>query len=126
MFELSPGSGGNWNETVLYKFGSVKGLKDGCSPNAGVTFDAAGNIYGTTIYGGAHNDGAVFELVRGKKGTYKEKVLCSFSGKNGLFPIGGVVFDAVGNLYSTTSQGGSTYNARKGDNGDGTVFELTP
>ena len=124
VFELTPGAGGTWSEKVLYSFGAKEPYKDGCEPVAGVTFDKAGNLYGTTEFGGSHSLGVVFELVN-KKGKWTEKVLTSFTGKSGAFPYGGVIFDAAGNLYGTTSQGGSTYNKRTG-NGSGTVFELIP
>src|SRR5580658_9381828 len=57
VFELSPPSGGSgpWTETVLYSFGSAAG--DGGVPSAGVIFDANGNLYGTTEYGGAEEPG---------------------------------------------------------------------
>jgi uncharacterized repeat protein (TIGR03803 family) len=58
VFELSPTGGGSWTETVLYRFDGA----DGEFPWQGLVFDAAGNIYGTTQYGGAYSDGVVFEL----------------------------------------------------------------
>lgn len=105
-------------ETVLYSF---TGKTDGARPVAGLTLDKAGNFYGTTTAGGASGNGTVFELspptVAGGKWT--EKVLYSFgTGTDGSDPVAGVAFDASGNLYGTTSAGGTyTY---------GTVFELTP
>jgi uncharacterized repeat protein (TIGR03803 family) len=58
IFELSPTGGGSWTETVLYRFDGP----DGEFPSQGLVFDDAGNIYGTTEYGGAYGDGVVFEL----------------------------------------------------------------
>jgi|SRR5580658_1894196 uncharacterized repeat protein (TIGR03803 family) len=104
-------------ETVLYSFPSYG---DGATPVAGLTIDAAGNLYGTTSVGGANAVGTVFKLsppVAG--GAWTEEVLYSFgTGTDGANPVAGVTFDAAGNLYGTTSAGG-TY-------GYGTVFQLIP
>src|ERR1017187_7783020 len=59
VFELTPTHGG-WTETVLHSF-NLDG-SDGYSPNSGVIFDSSGNLFGTTVYGGADNAGAVYEL----------------------------------------------------------------
>ena len=98
VFELTP-NGGNWNETVLNKF---KGRGQGALPAAGVTFDAAGNLYGTTVVAGAYNSGVVFELTPNSSG-WTESVLHAFENHPGGHPQAGVVFDAAGNLYGTTS-----------------------
>jgi len=81
-------------ETVLYSFA---GAPDGANPYAGVTADAAGNLYGTTFNGGAHAQGAVYKLTP----TGQETVLCSFggSGTEGGTPFVGVVLDSVDNIY---------------------------
>jgi len=104
------------NETVLYSF---TGGRDGSNPAAPVLLDAAGNLYGTTEYGGAFSFrcfsgcGVVFKLsVQGK-----ETVLHKFTGKpDGAFPSAGLLRDAAGNLYGTTTAGGN-YDA-------GTVFKI--
>jgi len=114
VFELTPKAGGGWTEKVLHSFSG----KDGAVPYAGLIFDSVGNLYGTTYEGGAYNDGTVFELTPEAGGGWKEKVLHSFSGKDGVYPTASLIFDAAGNLYGTTSDGGAYY--------DGTVFELTP
>jgi len=107
---------GHWTENYLHSF---KGGEDGSNPYAGIVFDAAGNIYGTTLAGGEPNQGTVFELVAPVgKGGYKEKVLWSFDGTDGAQPYGSLILDSAGNLYGTTSAGGS--------NGAGVVFEVTP
>jgi uncharacterized repeat protein (TIGR03803 family) len=115
VFELSPGSGGGWIESVLYSF---TGGVDGANPYfADVIFDAAGNLYGTTVGGGSHNLGTVFELSPSGSG-WSESVLYSFGGgSDGANPYSGLLFDARGNLYGTT-YGGGAYSV-------GTVFELS-
>ena len=118
-YELSPGAHGTWNGKPLHYF---KVGKEGYTPNAGLIFDAAGNLYGTTSDGGKYSDGGVaFELVRAK--AWSERVLYNFGhGKvghqDGRSPGGGLVFDKAGNLYGVT-YGGGAY-------GDGTVFQLSP
>ncbi len=103
-----------WTETVLHSF---QGGTDGVNPYAAVTFDQAGNIYGTTSAGGAGGGGTVYELSR-SGGGWTESVIFNFSGPNGAIPYSGVIFDNAGNLYGTTLQGGS-------DGRFGAVYELT-
>jgi uncharacterized repeat protein (TIGR03803 family) len=133
VFELTPKGGGNWTEKVLHNF-NYNG-KDGVSPQGDLTTDAAGNLYGTTYYGGPFNDqcdsssfgcGTVFELTSKVGRGWTEKVLHSFNenGSDGTFPQAGLIFDAHGNLYGTTSGGGLTQCT--GSFGCGTVFELRP
>src|ERR1035441_8342673 len=86
------------------------------SPRSGVIFDSSGNLYGTTVYGGADNAGAVYELTHSGSG-WVESILYS-SGTEGDLPVGGLVMDRAGNLYGSTALGGSY--------GDGTIFELAP
>ena len=116
VFELTPNNG-EWTFKVLHGF--IDNGKDGLDPAAGLIFGAAGNLYGTTAGGGAHGGGTVFELIA-DHGTWTEKVLYSFcsqnSCKDGEFPYAGLVFDASGNLYGTTYDGGT--------HGFGTAFEL--
>jgi len=120
VFEMSPGKDGEWTETLLYSFQGY--AQDGMEPAGGLVFDAAGNLYGTTMRGGAHGEGTVFKLARQKGGGFLETVLYSFCSvgtycSDGSAPVGGVVLDSGGNLYGTTSFGGLA---------NGTVFELTP
>ena len=112
VFELSPNGNGTWTETVLYSF---RGGRDGNSPMAGLVFDEAGNLYGTTLYGGSHREqrcrptgcGTVFELSPATGGGWTETVLYRFSGgKDGNGPLAGLVLDKDGNLYGTTATGG--------------------
>lgn len=116
VFELSPNGNGEWTETVLYNFGSSH--IDGETPAAGVVLDGAGNLYGTTQFGGRFGFGTVFELSPGP-GGWTETVLHNFANKpDGIFPEAPLVFDNNGNLYGETSAGGLF--------SFGTVFELTP
>jgi uncharacterized repeat protein (TIGR03803 family) len=96
------------SETVLHSFSGA----DGARPEAGLVRDAAGNLYGTTAGGGASDLGTVFKLDT----TGSETVLHSFSGADGDSPVAGLVRDAAGNLYGTTAGGGAS--------GLGTVFKL--
>jgi uncharacterized repeat protein (TIGR03803 family) len=114
-FELSPNGSGGWTPTVIHTF--TGGPQDGNLPEGTLVFDRAGNLYGTTIAGGANGFGTVYELSPGVTG-WTENILYSFkdTGQDGFWPTGGIVFDAAGNIYGTTSRGGAT--------GDGTVFEL--
>ena len=117
VYQVSPTSGGGWTEKVVHSFGNGT---DGLSPRANVIVDKAGNLYGTTIYGGAYSLGTVFEVSPGSGGSWNETVLYSFhsvNGSDGWYPVGGVVFDTAGNLFGTTS-GGST-------GGGGIIFELS-
>jgi len=116
VFQLSSGANGKWTEKLLHSFNN----NDGLAPVAGLTFDAAGNLYGTTLYGGAYGYGTVFQLAPGADGTWTETVLYSFAGggTDGASPYSGVVFDSAGNLYGTTFSGGAY--------GYGTVFEVKP
>jgi uncharacterized repeat protein (TIGR03803 family) len=101
-------------ETVIHQFNQVS---HGYFLNA-VVADAVGNLYGTTIYGGAYNHGSVFELSPQTQGQWKETVLYSFTGgSDGDAPEGGVTLDAAGNIYGTTYVGGAS--------GSGAVFRLT-
>lgn len=113
VFELSPVAGA-WQENVLYAFSG----SDGENPYAGVVFDQAGNLYGTTKFGGPAANGTVFRL--GPNGSgWTESVLYGFAGQNdGYWPVGGLIFDALGNLYGTTISGGA--------NGGGIAFAVTP
>jgi uncharacterized repeat protein (TIGR03803 family) len=114
-------------ERVIYNFCSVSNCTDGGEPNyAGVVADASGNLYGTANGHGLYNYGVVYQLAPGADGTWTETVLHNFNfdGKDGIWPYSGVIFDAAGNLYGTTSEGGS--HPTKCLSGCGTVFELSP
>ncbi len=116
VFELSPTSSGVWNETILYSFGA-----DGVDPTSRVIFDKQGNLYGTVgDVITSHAPGAVYELSPPSVGTqWTETLLYSFtSTTDGENPIGGVVFDAAGNLYGVADYGGPYYV--------GEIFKLMP
>ncbi len=90
-------------ETILHSF---TGGADGGEPFGAVTFDAAGNLYGTTNYGGSHFSGVVFKLTP----AGEESVVYNFAGgADGAYPAAGVTLDAAGNLYGTTSEGGANF-----------------
>jgi len=117
VFELTPSHGG-WTESLPWIF---TGGDDGATPIAGLTLDAAGNLYGAAEANGAGGSGTIFELTRSGSG-WTENTLYSFSYGGGLdasFPRGTLIFDPAGNLYGTTLYGGGSGN-------DGTVFEMTP
>jgi uncharacterized repeat protein (TIGR03803 family) len=112
VFEVAP----DGTETVLYAFNG----SDGYAPFGGVIADSAGNLYGTTFYGGVSDAGTVFKLAP----DGAESILYSFksSGGDGAGPEAGLVMDKRGNLYGTTPFGGGC--CCKG--GCGTAFKLTP
>ncbi len=86
---------------------------------SGLTFDKQGNLYGLTTGGGAYRDGSIFKMTRGLNGKWAVTTLHSFNfNPDGEAPNGDLIFDAKGNLYGTTPDGGA-YDG-------GTVFELAP
>jgi uncharacterized repeat protein (TIGR03803 family) len=117
VFKLAPDGKGGWTETVLHAFDGV----DGSQPVASLVFDKAGNLYGTTSFGGAqaYGRGNVFKLSPNSDGTWTETVLLTFNGGNGWRPLGGLTFDAAGNLYGTTDEGGASGYF-------GNVYKLSP
>ena len=123
VFKLTPNSNGSWTERVIHSFCSVPNCADGGGPIAGLIFDAAGNLYGTTQGGGSAGNGTVFKLTPNSDGSWTESVLHSFTGADGHNPFAGLIFDAAGNLYGTTNAGGASTNC---SNGCGVVFKLTP
>ncbi len=126
VFKLTPNSNGPWTETVLHSFCSQANCADGGASHATLVFDSAGNLYGTTSSGGAHQAGVVFEMMPQSNGTWTYTVLHSFgSGTDGATPSGGVIFDSAGkNLYGTTVGGGTTTTFCAG--GCGMAYELSP
>ena len=109
---------------VIYTFQS-NNTQDAALPEGQLLRDAKGNLYGTTVGGGTHGAGTVFELSPNSDGTWSESILYSFTyGADGGLPVSGLVMDGPGNLYGTTQQGG-IFN-HQCSTGCGTVFELSP
>ncbi len=116
VFKLAPNAHGGWTQTVLYSF---TGGSDGGYPQANVTLDTAGNIYGISGRGGILDKGAVFELTPNGRGGWNETVLHSFAGGNdGEYPYLTVTLDNAGNVYGASYSGGAP--------GYGIAFELSP
>ncbi len=115
VFELSP-SGSSWTFNLLYA-PATNGMQNQYGSTANLAMDAAGNLYGITYNYGQQNLGNVFKLTHSGSGwTYAS--LHDFSGADGANPWGQVILDAAGNVYGTTTNGGSS--------GNGVVFEITP
>ncbi|HTA23408.1 MAG TPA: choice-of-anchor tandem repeat GloVer-containing protein [Terriglobales bacterium] len=133
VFKLTPRAHGTWEETVLYAF---TGGKDGAGPIGGVVLDSAGNLYGTTNYGGRTTApacqisgyvpgcGVVFMLTPTANGPWTETLLHSFTGgSDGAKPFSGVILDASGNVYGAADYGGDTGGC-DAPHGCGVVFGL--
>jgi uncharacterized repeat protein (TIGR03803 family) len=120
VFELAPPAAGQtaWTFTVLNAFNG----SDGANAHGSLIADGAGNFYGTTFSGGAHNIGTVFKLAPPAAGqtAWTETVLTAFVRKNGQYPAGSLIADSAGNLYGTAEYGGASKCHC------GTVFEITP
>lgn len=125
VYKLTPTSKGLWTETILWNF---KGSPtDGATSDSTLLMDSAGNLYGTTLYGGLMNKensecsngcGVVFELSPSADGTWTETIIHPFTGGlDGANPVAGLIQDPEGNLYGTAAGGGSAQV--------GTVFRLT-
>lgn len=123
VYELVRQADGSWTEQILHDFGQGT---DGRGPMAGLVFDAAGNLYGTTRYGGGGRTcpagcGIAYQLQppATQGGAWTENVLYRFENRyEGLNPQGNLVVDSAGNLFGVTQNGGFDHT--------GTVFELTP
>ena len=116
VFEITPAG----KLTTLHSFD----LTDGAIPSGGLVQATNGNFYGTTSFGGtslncADGCGTVFEITPAGKFT----ALFSFNFTDGAGPNGGLVQATNGNLYGTTSGGGTSLSCI---GGCGTVFEITP
>jgi uncharacterized repeat protein (TIGR03803 family) len=105
-----------WTLKVLHEFGSSSNV----GPYTSFIRDAAGNLYGASTFGGSYGWGAIFELKPLSNGTWREQTLYSFSNSavDGHYPGANLLFDAAGNLYGTTQEGGLK--------NVGVVFKLTP
>jgi uncharacterized repeat protein (TIGR03803 family) len=112
--KLSPNAQGVWSATVLYNFPST-GVETALASL--IVVDSSGNLYG--ILGGANRE-SIFQLTASSNGTWTKTVVHDFVSPSDGDYIGGLIFDAHGNLYGTTETGG-TAGCKCG-----TVFELTP
>jgi len=113
VFKLDPAG----NQTVLYTF---TGGADGGHPWGGLTRDTAGNLYGTTVLGGAQGAGVIFKI----DPSGNETVLHAFGGSDGANPTGDLIQDGSGNLYGTTVTGGRSEYCRGA--GCGVIFKQSP
>ena len=115
VYQMTPQTSGNWVERVIHSFNATG--TTGITPVGKLALDSAGSLYGATYWGGIHDAGTVFEMKR-KSGIWIERELYSFGDNavDGVHPDAGLVFDAAGNLYGTTFEGGTV--------GRGTLFEL--
>lgn len=102
---------------ILHSFCASQNCIDGRYPVARLTMDGAGNLYGTTSRGGAHDTGAVFTLARSGDAAAFHRIY-SFAGTGGANPQAPLMLDAAGALYGTAINGGAL--------GEGTLFKLTP
>jgi uncharacterized repeat protein (TIGR03803 family) len=124
-FMLSPSAAG-WTATVLHSFGSAND-NDGYYPEGALTFDSAGNLYGTTTGGGGTNDGGIiYELSPVASGAWTETILHRFGASGspgGTVPQNAPYLDASGNLYGVTAAGGdpACYTPA---GGCGTIFKI--
>jgi uncharacterized repeat protein (TIGR03803 family) len=117
VFEISPTAKG-WKESVIYSFGPASNILYSNVSPGGLVFDAKGNLYGVTGFGGANQAGSVFELSPVVEGGWQEQDLFGFSpGSGPRDPVGSLLLDKAGNIYGVSLLGGT--------HGFGTVFELT-
>lgn len=113
VFRVSQ-TNGTWSESIIYSFADVN---DGAGPIGPITFDAAGNIYGTTAFGMPYEKGTVFKLSPGANGWTPTLLYGFTGGADGNQPETGVTFDKAGNIYGTTYFGGTGY---------GVLYKLAP
>jgi len=132
VFELTPTKSGEWSETVLYNF---TGEPDGSGPSSTPIFDKTGNLYGTTVLGGAYGYGTVFKLTADGGGKWTESILHSFQNNNnvvdGTYPLGSIAFDKSGKLYGSTGSGGKysgplCVDGQENGTNCGIIYQLAP
>jgi uncharacterized repeat protein (TIGR03803 family) len=124
VFELST-SGDGWTLTTLYSF-NYSGSNEMPGPSSTLTMDASGALYGNTYAEGAYGYGSIFKLTP-SQGSWTYTSLHDFTGgSDGGYPWGQVILDANGNVYGTTTVGGSTVGSCYQNQGCGVVFEITP
>lgn len=120
IYELKAPAAGQtkWTETVIWPF---TGGNDGAQPIGGLVSDKSGDLFGTTqLGGGTANAGVVFKLSRPAKGktAWSLTILHRFNGMDGAEPIANLAFDSAGNIFGTTTKGGTADS--------GVVFKLSP
>jgi hypothetical protein len=116
VFEVTP-SGGNWAFNLLYSYNGT-----GLGPQGKLVRDAAGSLYGASVFNGLFNEGVVFKLTPTSGGWIYTAIHDFTGGLDGEWPEGGLVTDGNGIIYGTTYQGGS----QGCDEGCGVVYEITP
>jgi uncharacterized repeat protein (TIGR03803 family) len=114
VFKLTPNGNGTWTPTVIHTSSGFP--KDGYWNESAPVFDHAGNLYGCTAAGGRNDEGILYRLIPQTNGTWKEQILVTYAGRNGSSPGANLIIDESGNIYGTTSWGGS--------HAYGTAFEL--
>lgn len=122
VFEMKKGTAGVWKLNPIHTF---TGGTDGGLPKTSLTFDRAGNLYGTTAIDGADSSGVAFKMKRGSSGSWTLTVMHAFTGgHDGNQPLSGVLIDTAGNVYGATVGGGKLSECF--DDGCGVVYKLTP
>jgi uncharacterized repeat protein (TIGR03803 family) len=124
VFRLVPTSNGKWAKKILYSF---QDNSDGGQPQASLVFDSGGNLYGSATSGGTVGAGTVFRLRPKAGGSWGFAPLYEFNiPPDGFYPAAGLIFDRIGNIYSTTQNGGTGQACHWQGGPCGTVFEVTP
>jgi uncharacterized repeat protein (TIGR03803 family) len=118
VYKLTAQGDGSYTYEILYQFQGYP--SDGYGPRSALTLDSAGNLYGTTTWGGLYDGGIAFELSPGQSGAYSYQILYSFpeGACSWALPVGRLYMDATGNLFVVTEEGGA--------NCQGAVFKLSP
>ena len=141
VFKLTAGVNGKFEYSKIRRFAeSESGFQDGMFPYGGLLMDSAGNLFGTTLLGGGHNEplcivsgvpsftgcGTIFKLTPAANGTWKESLVHRFQGSTdgGLPQPDHLTMDAAGNLYGVASAGGKLVQVQGGFNSFGVVFEI--
>jgi uncharacterized repeat protein (TIGR03803 family) len=114
-------SGGSYTFSLMTNLGSGNG--QACGPQSSLIMDSAGKFYGTTYCDGANGLGSVFKISPAGSGWTVTNLHDFAGGDDGQYPVGGVAMDSSGNLYGTTSQGGTGTAC---GSGCGVVWEITP
>jgi uncharacterized repeat protein (TIGR03803 family) len=111
-----PAAGGAWTEQVIHSFCALPNCADGANPASGLLMDPSGDLYGTTINGGANGKGTVFVVTAGGVENVRYSFCSAANCADGANPVAGLITDGAGNLYGTTTAGGA--------GNQGTVFRV--